>query len=202
MLLPVDRIAALLERRAEDPLVISPCPDLARLRRVGGASIDLRLGTWFLAMKARRHSMIDIAEQQADAPVIADLANKYYVPFDGKFILHPRTFVLAATLEWIRIPQGLAGMVIGKSSWGRRGLIIENAPGIQPGFTGCLTLELSNVGELPIAVRPGTEICQMFLQKLDEQAREVPPTQFRGQRQPSVSVAIPDDFSRRLMRTL
>jgi dCTP deaminase len=203
MLLPADRIALLLEvdRTADkDPLVISPAPDTARLKRKGGASVDLRLGTWFLAMKARRHPVLDIYDQTADAPTVADLANKYYVPFSGKFVLHPRSFVLAVTLEWLRIPQSLAGMVTGKSSWGRRGLIIENAPGIQPGFTGCLTLELSNVGEVPVALRPGTEICQMFLHRLDDRAAEIPPSQFRGQRQPIVALATPDDFSRRLMR--
>lgn len=202
MLLPSDRIALLLEESAaqNDPLVISPRPDLARLRRAGGASVDLRLGTWFLAMKARRHSILDIYEDRSTAPTAGDLTNKYYVPFDGKFVLHPRSFVLAVTLEWIRIPRSVAGMVTGKSSWGRRGLIIENAPGIQPGFTGCLTLELSNVGEIPIALRPGTEVCQMFLHKLDERATSIPPTQFRGQRQPAVSLATPDEFSLRLTR--
>lgn len=203
MLLPSDRIADLLgaDRSTEkDPLVISPTPNLVQLRRRGGASVDLRLGTWFLAMKARRHPVLDVYDQQESAPTLSDLTNKYYVPFNGKFILHPRSFVLAVTLEWLRIPQTLAGMVTGKSSWGRRGLIIETAPGVHPGFTGCLTLELSNVGEVPVAIRPGTEICQLFLHRLDSSAPDIPPTQFRGQRQPTVSVATPDEFARRLMR--
>jgi dCTP deaminase len=203
MLLPSDRIADRLavDRSTEkDPLVIAPTPDLEQLRKRGGASVDLRLGTWFMAMKARRHSVLDIYEKKESAPTVNDLTNRYYVPFSGKFILHPRSFVLAVTLEWLRIPQSLAGMVTGKSSWGRRGLIIETAPGIHPGFTGCLTLELSNVGEVPIAIRPGTEICQLFLHRLDESAPEIPPTQFRGQRQPILSLASPDEFARRLVR--
>jgi dCTP deaminase len=203
MILPSSRIADLLEgdRTAdEDPLVISPAPDIAGLRENGGASVDLRLGTWFLVMKARRHSLLDIYKDAKDAPTVSDLTTKYYIPFNGKFVLHPRSFVLAVTLEWLRIPQSLAGMVTGKSSWGRRGLIIETAPGIQPGFTGCLTLELSNVGEVPIALRPGTEICQMFLHRMDEHAKKVPSTQFRGQRQPLVTLATQDKFSAALMR--
>jgi dCTP deaminase len=203
MLLPSDRIADLLatDRSTEkDPLVIAPTPDLAQLRRRGGASVDLRLGTWFLAMKARRHHVLDVYDEQVSAPTISDLTNKYYVPFNDRFVLHPRTFVLAVTLEWLRMPQTLAGMVTGKSSWGRRGLIIETAPGVHPGFTGCLTLELSNVGEIPIVIKPGTEICQLFLHKLDQSADSIPATQFRGQRQPSVSLATPDEFAKKLMK--
>lgn len=76
--------------------------------------------------------------------------------------MHPKTFLLAVTLEWIRVPLHLAGMITGKSSWGRRGLIVETAPGIHPGFTGCLTLELTNVGEIPIAISPGSEYASFF----------------------------------------
>lgn len=205
MILPSDRIADLLstDRSVDkDPLVISPTPNLAELRAHGGASIDLRLGTWFMALKGRRHSLLDVYESKEKAPSISDLTNKYYVPFSGKFIMHPRTFVLAVTLEWLRIPQTLAGMVTGKSSWGRRGLIIETAPGVHPGFTGCLTLELSNVGEVPIAIRPGTEICQLFLHKLDTTSPDVPKTQFRGQRQPSITLATPDAFAKSLMKEI
>lgn len=203
MLLPSARICDLLESdpsSEKDPLVIAPTPDLVQLRKTGGASVDLRLGTWFLAMKARRHPVLDVYDEKTKAPTVSDLTNRYYIPFGGKFILHPRSFVLAVTLEWLRIPHFLAGMVTGKSSWGRRGLIIETAPGIHPGFTGCLTLELSNVGEIPIVISPGTEICQMFLHRLDQTAADIPTTQFRGQRQPTVSLATPDEFARRLMK--
>jgi len=202
MILPAERIADLLQSdpsKESDPLVISPTTDLEALRRDGGASIDLRLGTWFLTMKARRYPLLDIYTHEDRAPQPGDLTNRYYVPFGEKFILHPRSFVLAATLEWLRLPQTLAGMVTGKSSWGRRGLIIETAPGIHPGFTGCLTLELSNVGEIPIAISPGTKICQLFLHKLDQSASSIPTTQFRGQRQPSMSLATPDAFATKLM---
>jgi dCTP deaminase len=151
-------------------------------------------------MKARRLALLDIYDSSAEKPTPDDLTNRYYVPFGKTFVLHPRSFVLAVTLEWLRIPQSLAGMVTGKSSWGRRGLIIETAPGVHPGFSGCLTLELSNVGEIPIAISPGTEICQLFLHKLDEPTSAMPPTQFRGMRRPSMSLATPDEFARRLMK--
>src|SRR5262249_11399953 len=133
MLLPATRIADLLQgdsAEEADPLVISPNKNLEVLRRTGGASVDLRLGTWFVTMKARRFSLLDVYKDAAEMPTASDLTNRYYIPFGEKFILHPRSFVLAVTLEWLRIPQSLAGMVTGKSSWGRRGLIIETAPGV------------------------------------------------------------------------
>jgi dCTP deaminase len=79
-------------------------------------------------------------------------------------VLHPGRFVLGTTLEWIRMPNRLAGSIVGKSSLGRHGLIIETAPVVHPGFSGCLTLELANVGEIPIALRPGMEIAQLQLE--------------------------------------
>lgn len=73
--------------------------------------------------------------------------------------------MLGATLEWIRLPKNLSGFLTGKSSLGRRGLIIETAAGVHPGFSGWLTLEITNVGEVPIELKPGMEICQLFLHR-------------------------------------
>jgi dCTP deaminase len=170
--------------------------------------VDLRLGTWFAAMKARKISLLDIYDDDKEAANStsrltstsdpARFTNKYYVPFGEKFILHPRAFILACTLEWIRLPLTAAGIVAGKSSWGRRGLIIETAPGIHPGFTGCLTLEITNLGDIPIAIEPGTAVCQLFLHQLENPVSETPPSRFLGQRQPQLSAIAPDDFARKL----
>ena len=94
--------------------------------------------------------------------------------------------MLAVTLEWIRVPLDLAGMVAGKSSWGRRGLVVETAPGIHPGFSGCLTLEMTNVGEIPVEVMPGMEICQLFLHQVDGKGNVAANSRFFGQRYPSL----------------
>ena len=159
MILKSDRIAKLLQDGAkpetEDPLVITPTPpDLTKLAERGSGSIDIRLGTWFMTLRQARmtHLAIDAPGSQVQ------LTKTHYVPFGSEYYLHPRSFVLSVTLEWIRLPKNLAAYVIGKSSWGRRGLIIATATGVHPGFKGCLTLELSNVGELPIAIKPGMEI--------------------------------------------
>ncbi|HEY3919862.1 MAG TPA: dCTP deaminase [Stellaceae bacterium] len=139
---------------------IVPYPDLDEIAKKGGASIDLRLGRWFLTLRHSKMPVMDVDDEQQH---LADAQRRYFVPFDDKFILHPGRFVLGSTLEWLRLPSQIAAYVTGKSSWGRRGLIIETAAGIHPGFSGCLALELANVGELPIALRPGMTICQIFL---------------------------------------
>ena len=108
-------------------------------------------------------------DKPEDMPSEAELTKSYYVPFGEQFILHPGTFVLGVTLEWIRLPRDLAAYVIGRSSWGRYGLIIATATGVHPRFTGCLTLELSNVGEIPIKVKPGASICQLFVHQIESE---------------------------------
>lgn len=199
MIVESSRLAAHLEaaRRgeADDPLVITPSPDLDVLRRDGSASVDLRLGTWFMSLKQARTSSLRIQDQA----VGASIAKTHYVPFGTPFVLHPMTFVLAATLEWIRLPRSLAAYVVGKSSWGRCGLIIATATGVHPGFVGCITLELSNVGEIPIEVKPGYPICQLFFHTLEG----VPPEtfiqgHFGGSRRPIFRPIQLDTFAEKL----
>ena len=158
------RIVSTDKKHQSDPLVITPFPELEDLKKSGSASLDFRLGTWFTTMhqskvpvlvvedelSAAAHKANLNAEQlkileeflpSATSQAESNLTKMHYVPFGSRFILHPGNFVLGVTLEWIRLPKKLAGYVVGKSSWGRRGLIIATAAGVHPGFTGCLTLE-------------------------------------------------------------
>jgi dCTP deaminase len=137
-------------------------PKIDDLVNSGSAAVDIRLGTWFVTPRNTRLAVLNLVRKPEDHIDEAKLTKRHYVPFGGQFILHPRSFVLAATLEWIRLPADLAGYIHGRSSWGRRGLIIATASGIHPGFTGCLTLELTNLGEIPIEITPGMAICQLF----------------------------------------
>lgn len=175
-----------------DRLSIVPPPDLSKIADDGAASIDLRLGRWFRALRPSRTSELDLSglpnkslsgSSTSHIPQDTGSTKEYFVPFGEKFVLHPRNFVLGITFEWLCIPPDLGGYVTGKSSLGRRGLIIETASGIQPGFTGCLALELSNVGEVPIALLPGMLVCQIFLHKADPPARATK-SQFSGRRKP------------------
>jgi len=191
MILKSDQIARELEHPedSDDPLIITPQPNLDNLRLSGSASLDVRLGRWFLACRPSRTGLLDVYEQNTMVPNEAKLTKTYYVPFGEGFVLHPRAFVLGVTMEWFRLPGNLAAYVIGRSSWGRHGLIIATATGVHPGFTGCLALELSNVGEIPITIKPGTTICQIFFQKVEVgDKKRVDRSSFVGRRKPTLGV--------------
>lgn len=166
-------------------LSIVPRPDTSALGATGAASIDLRLGRWFRTLRPTRTAQLNmnLPSVSADGTENAIPTKEYFVPFGEPFVLHPRNFVLGITLEWMRLPSDLGGYVTGKSSLGRRGLIIETAAGIQPGFCGCLALELSNVGEVPLALIPGMQVCQIFLHLVTPDPKSAK-TQFTGRRKP------------------
>jgi dCTP deaminase len=188
-------LAARLNLAADaDPGMLSvvPSPDIRRLSDTGAASLDLRLGRWFRTMRHARTELLKVSESDED-PVPT---KEHFVRFGERFIIHPRNFVLGITLEWLRLPSDLAGYVTGKSSLGRRGLIIETASGIQPGFA----LELSNVGEVPIALMPGMEICQIFLHVVGPDPKFAK-SQFTGRRKPVLGSVRPDDVLSKLSAT-
>lgn len=200
MILKSDKIAIELENPSKsDPLIITPKPNSHDIKESGAASIDLRLGCWFLACRTSRAGLMDVYDKKDNAPSEANLTKTVYVPYGKGFILHPRAFVLGVTMEWIRLPGNRAAYVIGKSSWGRYGLIIATATGVHPGFTGCLTLELSNVGEIPITIKPGTAICQIFIHHVDSGSQQlVDRSSFIGRRKPTLGIINLDDTAKAL----
>lgn len=173
-----------LNRSGQSRLVITPRPDEEALRKEGAASIDLRLGTWFMTPRLTKTSVLSVSKVSTGQEADPQVMKRHYVPFGKEFILHPRNFVLGVTLEWIRMPPDLAGYILGRSSWGRRGLIIATAAGVHPGFTGCLTLELTNVGEVPIEVCPAMAVSQLFLHKVQGSGRDASP--FGGMSRPAL----------------
>jgi len=212
-MLKSDIIAKMLEKRdADDPLVIIPLlprrgedasptdTDIELVRKSGSASVDLRLGCWFCTLRETRLCALDVAREsepsQRDEPSQkeAALTKRHFVRFGEAFVLHPRSFVLGVTLQWIRLPRNVGGYVTSRSSWGRRGLIVATAVGVHPGFAGCLTLELSNVGEIPVKLYPGMEICQFFLHRVTSKSREVDRSRFIGNRRPSLGKIKPDRY--------
>lgn len=206
MILKADQIAKELEKPTDvkDPLIITPQPYLEDLKKSGAASVDIRLGCWFLGYRPSRAGLFDVYEKKSAVPNEDKLTKSYYVPFGEKFVLHPRAFVLAVTMEWIRLPADLAAYIIGRSSWGRHGLTIATATGVHPGFTGCLTLELSNVGEIPITIMPGTTICQMFIHKVEIGTRDlnlVDRSSFIGRRKPTLGVIELDPIAEKLAKS-
>jgi len=203
MILRADKIAQQLRTpdNPDDPLVIRPTPNLIAMDNSGSASIDMRLGCWFQVFRNSRCSHLDVYGDSSSAPSESQLTKQHFVPFGEPFILHPRAFVLAVTLEWIRLPSDIAGYVVGRSSWGRHGLIIATATGVHPGFTGCLTLELTNVGEIPITIKPGTTICQIFLHLVEgRDPKLIDTSRFIGSRRPKLGTIQLDDVATRLAR--
>ena len=146
-------------------IAIVPAPDIEKLGSSGEAAVNLRLGRWFLTL--RQSSETHLKTMPGASINENKFSKKYFVPFGEPFILHPNRFVLASTLEWIRLPVNYAGYVVGKSTLGRRGIIIETAAGIHPGFSGCLTLEIANVGEIPVELISGMSICQLFFHMIE-----------------------------------
>ncbi|WP_292611088.1 dCTP deaminase [Nitrobacter sp. 62-13] len=158
----------------------------------------MRLGRWFRTLRHSRTPHLKISVPTSSAETLNPDEDKvptkeHFVRFGEPFILHPRNFVLGITLEWMRFPSDLGGYVTGKSSLGRRGLIIETASGIQPGFSGCLALELSNVGEVPIALLPGMQICQIFVHEVGPDPKSAK-SQFIGRRKPVLGAVRPDQI--------
>jgi dCTP deaminase len=164
------------ERDAERRLVVGPLLEPVEQLSASQASIDVRLGCDFRLAAA---SNIGVFDEFAEPPAnhFADLARVYqhlYVPLGEAVTLHPHQFILALTLEYIRLPSDLMAYVIGRSSFGRLGLIIATAIGVHPHFFGPLTLELRNLGEVPVRLYPGQTIAQLFFHELDPPDRQTP----------------------------
>ena len=174
-------------------LCIVPLLNPLEVKRKNAAALDLRLGRWFRTMRQTKVTEIQVDDHRNEEGI----SKEHYVRFNDYFVLHPGEFVIGITLEWLKFPFDLSGYVTGKSSWGRRGLIIETAAGIHPGFTGCLTLELANVGAAPIKLNPGMHICQIFLHPVEKSER-ASATQFVGFRKPGLGRVSADKVLRAL----
>lgn len=132
--------------------------------QIGRSSIDLRLGPDLIV--TRRETGV-LAFDPANVDEVRDRLADYqeYVrrPLGSAFFLHPGQLALARTLEYVTLPLGLSGEAMGRSSWGRIGLIVATAALIEPGFSGTITLELVNVGNVPIVLYVGVRIAQLVV---------------------------------------
>lgn len=150
------------------------------------SSIDVRIDAHFRVFHNHRYEVIDVKQQMDDLTEQVDVE-------DGPFILHPGEFVLGSTLEWVELPDDIAGRLEGKSSLGRLGLVTHSTAGfVDAGFQGHLTLELSNLANLPITLYPEMKIGQMAFFKLTSPAdvsygQERLRSKYQGQRGPTPS---------------
>ena len=151
------------------------------------SSVDVRLDRFFRVFENHRYPHIDPAAEQPELTRLVEPSG------DEPFILHPGEFALASTYEVVTLPDDVAGRLEGKSSLGRLGLLTHSTAGfIDPGFSGHVTLELSNVATLPIKLWPGMKIGQLCLFRLSS-AAEHPygsakyGSRYQGQRGPTPS---------------
>jgi dCTP deaminase len=144
---------------AEGTIVIDPY-DEALLQP---SSVDVRVDRSFRVFHNARYPYIDVKQAQED------LTEEVQIDGDRPFILHPGEFVLGSTLERVGLPDDLVARLEGKSSLGRLGLLIHSTAGfIDPGWDGHVTLELSNVANLPITIYHGMKIGQISFMQLTE----------------------------------
>jgi dCTP deaminase len=160
-----------------EPLMVQP------------SSIDVRLDRFFRVFNNTKYTHIDPQLQQDDLTTLVEPDG------DEPFVLHPGEFVLGSTFECVTLPDDLAGRLEGKSSLGRLGLLTHSTAGfIDPGFTGHITLELSNVANLPITLWPGMKIGQLCLFRLTSPSEHPygsakAGSRYQGQRGPTPSRA-------------
>ncbi|HVE75359.1 MAG TPA: dCTP deaminase [Actinomycetota bacterium] len=151
------------------------------------SSIDVRIDNQFRVFHNHRYQVIDVKKH------MDELTELVTVPEEEAFILHPGEFVLGSTLEWVQLPNDIAGRLEGKSSLGRLGLVTHSTAGfVDPSFEGHLTLELSNLANLPITLYPGMKIGQIAFFKLTSPAEagygsEQLRSKYQGQRGPTPS---------------
>ena len=145
------------------------------------ASIDCRLGDHFLVVEDRQMHTIDL-----NSEII-------YRELDGPTItIPPHSFLLATTMETVRLPKNLTAFVEGRSSIGRIGLFIQNAGWVDPGFEGQITLELYNANSLPIRLEAGRRICQLVFCRMDQAALSPYKGKYQGQRRATGSRVFKD----------
>ncbi len=173
---------------AKGRIVIEPLDESC----IQPASVDIHLDRTFLVFRNSRRPYIDVRQNMDDITELVEIGTGAE---DAPFILHPGEFVLGSTLESLTLPDDIVARLEGKSSLGRLGLLIHSTAGyVDPGWKGHLTLELSNVANLPITLYYGMRIGQFSFHSLSTPAENVYGSpklgsKYQGQTQPTPSQA-------------
>src|SRR3989344_932666 len=142
---------------------ITPKPDYKV--QLGTCSLDLRLSKNFKIFQYNHSAFIDVSDQKT----FADITRDYTLKHNEPFVLHPGQFVLGATTEKVCLPNDIAARIDGRSRLGRLGLVIHSTAGhIDPGFCGRITLEITNIGKLPIILKKNLCVCQLVFETLTQ----------------------------------
>lgn len=171
---------------AEGRIKIRPKPNLKD--QLGSCMLDLRLGNIYRVFNHTKTPFID----PQNPKTLEGLTSEVQVRDGDSFTLHPGEFILAVTREYIEMPDDLTGRLEGRSSIGRLGVVIHStAASIECGFRGNITLELANMGRIPVMLYPGMRICSLSFEELTSPA-QVPyykkkSAKYVGQRKPESS---------------
>ncbi|VAW45409.1 Deoxycytidine triphosphate deaminase, partial [hydrothermal vent metagenome] len=147
-------------------ITITPQPDATKIK---GISVDLRLDNRFRVFNDHTAPYIDLSGPKDEVQQIMDtvMGDEILIPEDKAFFLHPGELALAATFESVTLPDDLVGWLDGRSSLARLGLMVHvTAHRIDPGWHGQIVLEIFNSGKLPLALRPGMDICAINFETL------------------------------------
>ncbi len=175
----------ILDLLSKKEIVIDPFPD--RDIQIGPSSVDLRLSREFIVFRREKKPFIDPFD---DDPT--HFTERVLLRDNEPFIIHPGEFVLASTMEYVKVPNYLVARVDGRSSLGRLGIIIHATAGfIDPGFEGTITLEITNINVMPVALYPSMRICQISFEELKTPAQrpygKKVDSKYQGQRGPTIS---------------
>lgn len=168
-------------------VIDSPSDD--HVKNVNASSMDLRLGKYFKVYEHSKFSVLDPLKLKSfkELTKLIEITNP-----SEPFIVHPGDFVLGVTLEKVKLPNDIVARVEGRSSLGRLGIIVHSTAGfIDAGFEGTITLEMTNINRMPVALYPGMRVCQLAFETMSSPA-EVPynkkkSSKYQGQVMPQES---------------
>lgn len=169
---------------ANRSIVVKPKPNLNT--QLGSSSLDLRLGYHFRVFKHRRRPFID----PLDPDTITGMTEEIKISQKEPYVIQPGEFVLASILEWVELPDDISARIDGRSSLGRIGLVIHSTAGhIDAGFKGSITMEMTNIGMMPILLYPEMRICQLVFEPLSSPAdrpySKKPGAKYAGKKTPA-----------------
>ncbi len=183
--------------------IVVESPDSDHMPNIGASSMDLRLGRFFKIYDHTKYPVLDPMQPET----FKDIARLIEVDQDRvPFIVQPGEFILGVTLEKIKIADDIVARVEGRSSLGRLGIIIHSTAGfVDAGFEGTITLEITNINRMPVALYPGMRVCQLAFEEMSSPA-DVPynkkgTSKYQGQMYPEESrIANDPEFTKRVQK--
>lgn len=175
----------------KEKLLITP---LLSRKQIGPGSVDVRLGSSIVVPRRVFVGSHDVTDAERVQQVEKRLYDRVRMNYHSQFMLHPNQLILAVTLEYVSLPGDIFCLVASRSSWGRLGLVVATAAVVQPGFKGCLTLELANLSDSPITLYPGLLVGQLVFHEMKTPHAAV----YQGRYDCPTEAGLPQFFSKAL----